>query len=425
MHVVLFEPNAHGHRYTHIRRLAPTIAGLGVRLTLVTARESLATAEFKAQIEPLGSTLNIEAGRSYPIGEGTTYLRAAAAGLRWTARHLRPDHLYVPYADGTIQIVGARRLVGTFGIPASVEIEGLMMRGEFAYPKRRTPLIRLRHETWLTCTAAAPFRTIHHMDPLIAEALAARRSSLRPRVRLIADPVEAFTPTTPAEARRRLGIPEDGRYIGCVGYQDTRKGIDLLIRAFLQARVSPTDRLLLAGGQEAQVRALLDEPEPQAAIRQGRIVLIKRYISDEELMLGIAAMDVVATPYPPDRAHVGSSSIVIHAASQGRPVLGTDSGWVGHTIRRFGLGWTCGVNDPGEFAGAIRSALESAGSYRPGEASRRFSEFHRPENFVSGFCRRLRERLGAPQPAGLREWSWVLEAAGDPAKAGPYPQPVR
>jgi len=107
MHVVLFEPNAHGHRFAHVRRIAPSIAALpGVRLTLVTAAESLSTPQFAEQIAPIRDQMTIEASRSYPIGEGNTYLKAAAEGVLWTARTIRPDHLYVPYADGTIQIIG-------------------------------------------------------------------------------------------------------------------------------------------------------------------------------------------------------------------------------------------------------------------------------------------------------------------------------
>ncbi len=412
MHVVLFEPNAHGHRFAHVRRIAPSIAALpGVRLTLVTAAESLSTPQFAEQIAPIRDQMTIEASRSYPIGEGNTYLKAAAEGVLWTARTIRPDHLYVPYADGTIQIIGLRRRSFRFSFPADVELEGLMMRGEFAYPKSHSLRTRVRHALWLAATDWAPFRTIHHMDPIIAEALAKRRPGLAPRVRLIADPVEAFTPTTKEAARAALGIPVSGRYIGCVGYQDTRKGIDYLIHAFLASKRQPGDRLLLAGGQEGPIKSLLASGEPARAVAEGSIVQLARYISDQELMLGIAAMDVVATPYPPDRAHVGSSSIVIHAANQSRPVIGSDSGWVGSTINRFGLGRTCDVLDQAAFSRAIEAALDQAPSYTPPEAAARFVQFHRPENFIAGFCRRLRERLNLPQPQGLREWSWVMQAA--------------
>lgn len=412
MHVVLFEPNYHGHRLVHIRRMLPTLASLPVKITLVTGAASRGSREYQDQIAPLEHLLTLHEQPAYPLDDGAAYIKRAALEASRVVRTLRPDHMYVPYADGTVQHMGMRRLTGRFPVPRGVELEGLMMRGEFAYAQSPGLKARLRHAAWIQAVAASPFRTIHHMDPIIAEAMRARSSSLASRVRLIADPVEAFGPMSKAEARRRLGVPTDGRYIGCVGYQDTRKGIDLLIRAFIQADLPPSDRLLLPGGQEKPVKALL-EGEAAPAVASGRIIPIGRYISDEELMISIAALDVVATAYPPNAGHVGSSSIVIHAASQGRPVLGTEHGWVGQTIRRFGLGDTCDVLHTDMFARAIRASLDRSMTYRQGEAGRRFAEFHRPENFVASFLRRLRERLNLPQPQGLRDWSWVLEASED------------
>jgi len=256
------------------------------------------------------------------------------------------------------------------------------------------------------------------MDPIVVRALQRRAPGLWRRTRLIPDPVECFDPPARAEARRRLGIPEDGRYIGCVGYMDRRKGIDRLIRAFLAARLGRTERLLLAGGQESAIRELLAD-EAADAVRERRIITLERYISDEEFRLSVAAMDVVCTPYPPDAGHSGSSSIVIHAAGQERPVLGSASGWIGNTIQRFGLGQVCDVTDMVAFARAISASLDASPDYRISESGRRFVEFHRPENFVACFTRRLRERLGLPDPSGLPTWDWVLEAGAEPAQTTP------
>lgn len=414
MHIALYEPNPDGHRYTHVKRLLPVLHAIareaGASLTFVTSREGLASPEYAAQIKGVEHLAAIEASMPFEkTGAMRDTLRSFATHLRRIATDLKADHILMPYADGTIQTVGLRRLTGRFSLPKGVEIEGLMMRGSFAYEQPGGLKAALRTRAWLTLTAAAPFRVVHHMDPIVVRALEARAPALARRVRLIPDPVEPFDPPPHAEARRRLGIPEDGRVIGCVGYQDRRKGIDLLIRAFLAADLAPTDRLLLAGKQEQPIRDLL-AGEGAQAVKAGRIITLARYISDEELCLGVAAMDVVCTPYPPGAGHSGSSSIVIHAAGQGRPSLGTDHGWVGDTISRFGLGWTCDVTRPEVFAGAIRASLEGAGAFRLGEAGRRFVAFHRPENFGACFARRLRERLNLPPVQGLRDWAWVMDA---------------
>jgi hypothetical protein len=412
MRIAIYEPNNDGHRYTHLKRLMPALAELG-KVTVVTSAEGAKSTQFEAQLRGVSHLFDLDASMPLTDPQGPAYLDHVAANLQRVARTPGVDHVLMPYADGTIQKAGWRRLTGRFGIPKGVEIEGLMMRGLFAYEASPDLKARLRARAWLTLTAAAPFSVIHHMDPIVFRAVARSAPGLARRMRLIPDPVEAFEPPPRHEARRKLGIPEDGRYIGCVGYQDTRKGIDRLIRAFLAGSRPPTDRLLLAGGHAKEIKAIL-AGEAEAAVREGRIVSLARYISDDELRLGVAALDVVATPYPPGSGHSGSSSIVIHAAGQSRPVLGCGEGWVGDTIRRFALGATCDVLDQAAFARAIADSLDRAGTFTLGVGGRRFVEFHRPENFVSCFTRRVRERLGRPPEPGRRDWSWVEEAAANP-----------
>ena len=414
MHIAIFEPNPDGHHYAHIRRLLPALAALGQRVTFVTSSEGVASSEYEAQIKSLEHLCAVDSSIQRDGGRpGIGHVTGWASDLHRIAIDLAADHVLIPYADGTIQMVGLRRIAGGFSLPPGCELEGLMMRGSFAYNR---PTLRevVRARAWLALTAAAPFRVVHHMDPIVVRALERRAPGLWRRTHLIPDPVERFDPPARAEARQRLGIPEDGRYIGCVGYMDRRKGIDRLIRAFLATRLGRTDRLLLAGSQESSIRELLAD-EAADAVREGRIISFERYLSDEEFRLSVAAMDVVGTPYPPDSGHSGSSSIVIHAAGQERPVLGSASGWIGDTIQRFGLGQVCDVTDLVAFAGAISGSLDASSDYRITEGGRRFAEFHRPENFAACFTRRLRERLGLPGPTSLRTWDWVLEAAAESA----------
>jgi hypothetical protein len=415
VHIAIFEPRPEGHHYTYIKRLLPAVADLGQQVTLVTSPEGVASPEYHAEIQSLEHLCAVDTSISLNrSGHKVGNFWGLATDLRRIAVDLAADHVLVPYADGMIQMVGFGSITGRFSRLPGVEFEGLMMRGSFAY-QRPTLREAVRARTWLALTAAAPFRVVHHTDPIVVGALKRRAPGLSRRTRLIPDPVERFDPIARDEARRRLGIREDGRYIGCVGIMDRRKGIDRLIRAFVAARLGAADRLLLAGKQEPAIRELL-AAEAADAVRDGRIVALERYISDEEFCLSVAAMDVVCTPYPPEGGHSGSSSIVVHAAGQGRPVLGSAFGWIGDTIQRFGLGRVADVTDTAAFARAISASIGAADEYRITEGGRRFAEFHRPDNFAACFTRRLRERLGLPAHTGLRTWDWVLEAAAEPAQ---------
>jgi glycosyltransferase involved in cell wall biosynthesis len=224
----------------------------------------------------------------------------------------------------------------------------------------------------------------------------------------MADPIEAPCTLSRAEARRKLGIPDEGRYIGCTGLVDRRKGMDRLLRAFQQcdAQLRADDRLLLAGPIQQEIHELLQR-EYDADFRRRRVVLIDRHFSVEEIAEAVAALDVVCTPYP---KHRHSASIVIRAASHERFVLGNANWWMGRTIREFGLGSTCDVLDESAFAAAIPASLAASEGFHLGEKGRRLARFHSADNFAAQWCVRLRERLSLPPDPDILTWDWVLAA---------------
>jgi glycosyltransferase involved in cell wall biosynthesis len=219
------------------------------------------------------------------------------------------------------------------------------------------------------------------------------------------DPVEPAPRVSRAEARRALGLAEDGRYVVLAGGIDRRKGADLLLHAFLRARLSSNDRLLLAGPLAADIKALL-KGDFEPLLAQKRIVLLDRYLEMEQLLLAIVAADVICVPYP---NHIGSASILIRAAAAERPVVSSTFGWVGHVTARFGLGWSCNVLQSDELARALESALDRAGSWHRGDAGQRFAEFHSVANFRAHWTSALRARLGLPEHPDKRSWEWVTE----------------
>jgi glycosyltransferase involved in cell wall biosynthesis len=206
-------------------------------------------------------------------------------------------------------------------------------------------------------------------------------------------------------ARDALGIPNDGRYLGIAGLLNAKKGVDRLLRAFqsIADRVARNDRLLLAGPVDEETRTLIEQ-DFRGLLQAGKVVLLDRSLSTGEVNLAIAAMDVVCTPYP---RHIHSASIVIRAAAAGRPVLGSNSGWMEHSIRLFSLGDTTSVADENALAEAIVQSLESSPDFAPTEAARRFVAYHSAANFAGHWTAFLRERLARPA-VPLVEWDWVL-----------------
>jgi glycosyltransferase involved in cell wall biosynthesis len=407
MHVLVFEPDHSGHHFPYLRIMLPAVARLASRVSLVTGRDAVDSVEFKAHLAPAIDGIHVHAVAQPPKGNPLDVAKAKLADLRASMQSLKPDHLLIPYADGITQLISLRWYLGNRILPRGVESEALHLRGGFAYPVRGW-VDHTRKRLSLASLAHAPWTVVHHLDPIPYDYIQRRGGSLARRTQLMPDPVEQPPPLGHADARRALGLPEDGRYTGCVGALDGRKGIDLLLRAFQLAALRSTDRLLLMGRLEDSIRSVFGSQIAQLH-RDGRLFLFDQHVNHEQIHLGLSAMDVVCTPYP---RHIGSASIVIRAAAAGRPVLSSGFGWMGYVVPRFGLGSVCDVADPDAFARALTAALDGSAGYRPGPGAERFVAFHSPANFAAAWTERIRRRLGLP-PGHInrRQWDWVLEAA--------------
>jgi glycosyltransferase involved in cell wall biosynthesis len=402
LRVLVFEPDFVGHHFAYLRMILPAFADVAGSVVLSTSTAALESAQYRLLLEPLAARVEIDALRSATGGlfpNSVRHLQSLADGVR----RIRPDHVVVPYADGLAQMLGAMRPWPV--LPRDVHLEGLMFRGAFAYPWSTLRRRAFTRASW-ELASRATWSRLHHLDPIVVAAIERRGGPFASKCDLMPDPVERVTPSDCATARRRLGIPEDGRYIACVGSLDRRKGADLLIRAFAIAPIAPTDRLLLVGPHEPHVAHIL-RGEYLHLVRAGRIVVIDRFVSQPEFETAVQSADVICTPYP---QHVGSASIVIRGAAAGKFVLGSNYGWIGETIRRFRLGDVCPVTDVPEFARAMATSLALAPAFSLGEAGRRFVNFHSPENFSACWTAYVRNRLGIAQAPGRRTWRWVLEA---------------
>ncbi len=408
MHVVIFEPCPGGHRFTYVRRIITALSELPVRISLATSPGASARETFSEQLRHLAPRFQLD--ESYPESDPTkkiAFSRETAAAAVRAARSLRPDHLIIPSGDGVLQMLGLEHLLLRAGPLRDTELEAMILGASWVYHPRGNPRRWAKRRAWAALTGASKVRTLHIIDPLLRRAFKALTPGIARRTVLVPDPVDALSDLSKVEARRRLNLDPSGRIVSSVGRLDERKGVDLLIRAFLAAGLPPTDRLLLVGIQMPEIRELL-AGEAAPFVRTGRIIALDGYVTDEQMSLAIAAADLIGVPY---RRHLGSASIVIRAAAQGRPILGTDMGWPGETCRRFGLGTVCTVRDPHALTAALRDALDAAPSFTPHPASRRFVQFHSVQNAHRCWAGRLRQRLNLPDPVPALDWDWVLETA--------------
>ena len=351
MRVVVYEPTPTGHHFAYLSHVLPEFANLVDEVILVTTPAAAKSQQFVHHLAAHADrfALDTSIGDMSPKPSFGRTIQSVMK-LKRAAARLRPDHVCVPYGDEVAPLIGIAPLCGMRPWSREVEAEVLLFLGGYQYSAmsyRRA----IAHRITPRAVALGPWNRVHHVNPDDLEALRRCETTDAGRYRLMPDPVESPPDVTKEEARRQLGIPDVGRYIGCAGGIDRRKGIHLLVRAFLSCRdrLRADDRLLLAGPVHAEIRAILDD-EAHSAVREERIVVVDRPLSTHEFGLALISMDLVCTPYP---AHPYSASTVIRAASCGRPVLGAAIGWMQRTISQFALGATCNVLDQAAFCDAL------------------------------------------------------------------------
>lgn len=406
MRVLIFEPDHEGHRLQYVRTMLPGLLELSDHVTVALPADALASREFAVHLAGACAGVHFDTKLHRAPGAGLKNAKAKFDAFRAAIERCRPDHVYVPYGDGLAQFLG---IPGAWrrAVSRGVEVETLLLRGAVAYPGT-TVKERLKGRLSFAAAVRPPWSALFHLDPIVYEWVAQRGGALASRLQLMPDPVEPPGADDRATVLHRLGLPDDGRYVGAAGVMNRHKGIDLLLKAFAIAKLPATDRLLLAGRQTDDVRALLDG-EFAPLVRSGRIISLDRVLPTDDIAAAIAAMDVVCVPYP---RHIGSASIVIRAAAAARPVLATDFGWCGYVVPRFDLGRVVDVKDPAAFATTLSRTLEEAGTFRLSEAGERFVGFHTPDNFRAHWTAGLRRRMNLP-PRECRSWASVLGPQGD------------
>ncbi len=123
------------------------------------------------------------------------------------------------------------------------------------------------------------------------------------------------------EARRKLSLQEDGKYVLFFGFIRDYKGLDLLIDAFGDLRLQDNDvRLIIAGEFYGDPKPYLDRIS--ALDISNIVVLHNDYIPDNKVNLFFRACDIVAQPYK-TATQSGVTQVAFHFE---KPMLVTNVG---------------------------------------------------------------------------------------------------
>jgi glycosyltransferase involved in cell wall biosynthesis len=404
--VLVFEPVVGGHHLQYARNLVDALSECGAEVTISLSVDARLTDEFRVHLRDVEKSdviVKTEIPRPADSKFGN-HLLDALVELRREVVAWRPDRVYLPYADGLVQLLGACAPLRSLAMPR-VPIEALIMRGAFAYPAQRIAR-PLRHQILYQLLANAEIEVLHVLDTLVYADILRRGKHAAKVARVIPEPVEKVPDCSRHEARVKLGVPPGGKYLVCAGALDQRKGVHLLLQAAVAAPLPPDTTLLLVGRIAAEIR---EDYERAVAALGSQLVAIDRYVSEEDFGYAIVAADVVAVPYP---AHQGSSGLVVRALAAGRCLLSSDYGWVGWITRLLNAGTVCDVNNPQCLQRGVRDAMGMAPRFFSDALAQRFIAYHQAENQRAHWTRGLRESMGQSGSVPMT-WQQVIRPGAE------------
>jgi len=379
--------------------------GLGIRPQLVATSNVFRSEEFTLHLGGLRDSFDcVQVGKD-DWGDSFPTLDRVAKLIVAEKTFASADRILFPTADGLAQRLGSlSRYPGQKLSPLLARSKAALLGGRQGYP---VPIVRRIHNRlsrW--ALHSSNWKTLFHIDPYQQEYLSRKEPG---RWRLLPDPVGVPPQRSVADARRQLGLPEQGICLGNTGVIERSKGCDLLVEAFAGSidQFPAGSYLLLAG---KFVNGLYKEfsSRYRNLVETGRLFLLNGQLSPDDFWAAIQSMNVVCLPYL--RAWQ-SSGVFMHAVAAGKPVIATDAGWLRRSVRLLDQGWLAEIGDPGLFAGSLVEAVRSLDNrgFVAGERSRRFLEFHSYENFRSTWSVEMRKELGLAADPGLKTWNHVLE----------------
>ena len=257
--------------------------------------------------------------------KGAEYLPSVRRLLR-RLRELEPDVVHVQWLALPRLDVRWLRRVAT-GLPT-------VYTAHHALPRDAGARVDARRQVY-DIVRRVVVHSRQRVDDLAAMGIA------RKRIAYIPHPV--FELDTPAEPE-----PPVGSTLLFFGLIRAYKGLDVLVRALAEL---PGARLVVAGDP-------LDSVEPAKELARelgvdGRIDWRLGFLPEDEVARLMAAATLVVLPY----LRTDASGVLATAIGHGRPVVVSDVGSLGETVREFGLGEVAPPGDAHALAEACRRLL--------------------------------------------------------------------
>jgi glycosyltransferase involved in cell wall biosynthesis len=351
---VIFESSLDGHRVRYVQILVQHLVSRGEKPTVVLPVDARDSPEFRGALAVYADRVFFQFVIPRHPTRGLANMWARWNALYLAVKTYAPNNVLVPTADILVQGAFLFRFVWWRSEIRRVRFTYVVLRLRFGYKLFGIRDLASRIATFIALRCA-PSSEIYSIDSGPVRALE-RFCFFPPAVKYLPDPL-LFTGENfdHAHSKILLDLPTDALVIGCVGALDERKGVDLLIDAFLHLDDSARIVLALIGRPSAALKNILKDADTRLSPGK-QIILREAYLSEVELARYIAAFDLFAALY---FSHLGPSSFVLMCASAGTPVISSHDGWIGRTVVEHDLGWRCEDASPDSILATLVVAVMS------------------------------------------------------------------
>lgn len=355
--VLLVEPFLHVHSFVHYRSAVASEGFQQTQIVIATSSvnekhkaqaHAFATANPRVELRWLKTTVESINGRLHAWRVYRRAMREVEAMLR------RETFDLVAYVmvDAALPFLGLPWFRREFSAHRKHRVSGIVFRDNGLRPIATSFKARgiAALDRWILGHALrnGGVRRFAFFDHICADRARARFGS--EHVGDGVDPIEIH-PADPQEARRKFGIAPDDFVLLLFGAMSDRKGVAVTL-AHISAAGLPRERtvVVLAGPVAAEYRATYDAAIVEIA-KHHRVLQHDYFVAEEDIPRYFAAADVVLCVY---KNFNGSSGVLLHAASFGKPVMVSPSGVMADAVERHRFGEIVSLNDPASFSSALK-----------------------------------------------------------------------
>lgn len=245
------------------------------------------------------------------------------------------DMVIIPFVD---DCSNAMALLGApFGRTPWV---GISMRTQFHLPDMGVIANRkmgsgVRASLFRRLLKQADLKELLTIDPTLIHYARHQSGAEFAKLHYLPDPSESLPPLSKREARNSLGIPADCKAILVYGSLSERKGLSHLIRAMNLPECPKNIHVVVAGSQDAGIKALLESPAAASLIASNRLHLVSGYIPTTRVAQLVYASDAMWIGYVD---FFTMSGVLVLASRHGLPSITTHQGIVGYLSRMHACG---------------------------------------------------------------------------------------